>query len=129
AMEEALFLTRFASKVYVIHRREELRASKIMQERAFANEKIAFLWNTEVMDVQGEKQVEALTLYNNETGKTSTLPVGALFVAIGHKPNTDLFRGWLEMDAVGYIHTQPGSTYTNVPGVFASGDAQDHVYR
>ncbi|MEL6705232.1 MAG: thioredoxin-disulfide reductase [Bacteroidota bacterium] len=129
AMEEALFLTRFASKVYVIHRRDELRASQIMQERAFKNDKIEFVWNTEVTDVLGDKGVEGLELRNRETGETSTLAVHGLFVAIGHKPNTDIFAGWLDMDETGYIQTKPDSTYTNVPGVFACGDAQDHVYR
>jgi thioredoxin reductase (NADPH) len=129
AMEEALFLTRFASKVYLIHRRDELRASKIMQERAFKNEKIEFIWNTVVTDVVGEKEVGGLVLQNRETGEISTLPVKGFFVAIGHKPNTDIFDGWLKMDELGYIQTQPDSTYTNIPGVFACGDAQDHVYR
>ena len=129
AMEEALFLTRFASKVHVVHRRETLRASKIMQERAMANEKIEFVWNTEVVDVLGDKQVKGVVLKNRVTGETSELPVEALFVAIGHKPNTDIFNDWLDMDDQGYIKTQPDSTYTNIPGVFACGDAQDHVYR
>jgi thioredoxin reductase (NADPH) len=129
AIEEALFLTRFASTVYVVHRREELRASKIMQERAFANEKIEFIWNTVVTDVLGEQQVESVKLENTETGRESNLAVEGLFVAIGHTPNTGIFKGWLEMDDQGYIRTKPDSTYTNVPGVFACGDAQDHVYR
>ena len=128
-MEEALFLTRFANRVYVIHRRDELRASQIMQERAFANEKITFIWDTVVERILGEEKVEALTLRNVKTDEVSTLPVGGYFVAIGHKPNTDLFRGWLDMDETGYIITKPGSTKTNIEGVFASGDAQDHVYR
>ncbi|RMF58165.1 MAG: thioredoxin-disulfide reductase [Bacteroidetes bacterium] len=129
AMEEALFLTRFATRVYVIHRRDELRASKIMQERAFKNDKITFIWNTVVTDVLGENEVEGLALMNTQTGETSTLPVKGLFVAIGHKPNTEIFRGWLDMDDLGYIRTKPGTSHTNIPGVFASGDAQDHVYR
>lgn len=129
AMEEALFLTRFASKVHLIHRREELRASKIMQERAFANPKIAFVWNTTITDILGDRQVEALRLENVKTGETRELPVGGFFVAIGHEPNTNIFRGWLDMDASGYIKTHSDSTYTNVEGVFACGDAQDHVYR
>ena len=129
AMEEALFLTRFASKVHVIHRRAELRASKIMQERAFANPKIAFVWNTAITDVLGDRQVEALRLRNVETGETRDLPVGGFFVAIGHEPNTKVFRGWLDMDSAGYLKTHPDSTHTNVEGVFACGDAQDHVYR
>jgi len=129
AMEEALFLTRFASKVHVVHRRDTLRASKIMQERAMENEKIEFVWNTEVVDVIGDKEVEGVKLKNRVTGETSDLAVKALFVAIGHKPNTDIFSDWLDMDDQGYIVTQPDTTYTNVPGVFACGDAQDHVYR
>jgi thioredoxin reductase (NADPH) len=129
AMEEALFLTRFASKVYVIHRRRELRASKIMQERARANGKLEFVWNTVVEDVLGEKEVAAIRLKNVESGQTSTLSVGGLFLAIGHRPNAAIFRGWLEMDELGYIRTLPDSTYTNVDGVFACGDVQDHVYR
>ena len=129
AMEEALFLTRFAEKVYVIHRRDELRASQIMQDRAFASDKIEFVWNTEVTDVLGENAVESVRLRNRETGEESTLEVGGFFVAIGHEPNTSLFKGWLDMDETGYILTHPDSTYTNIEGVFASGDAQDHVYR
>ena len=129
AMEEALFLTRFAKKVTVVHRRDELRASQIMQERAFAHDKIAFLWNTEVTDVLGENTVEGLRIRNTETGEEGTLDVTGFFVAIGHQPNTDLFRGWLDMDETGYVETLPDSTYTNVEGVFACGDAQDHVYR
>ena len=129
AMEEALFLTRFASKVYVIHRRDELRASKIMQERAFKNEKITFVWDTVVTDVLGEDAVEGLRLEHTKTGATSDLAVEGFFVAIGHKPNTDLFQGWLDMDGQGYIETKADSTHTNLEGIFACGDAQDHVYR
>lgn len=129
AMEEALFLTRFATRVYVIHRRDQLRASKIMQERAFKNEKITFIWNTVVEDVLGENEVEGVRLRNVKTGEVSELPVKGLFIAIGHKPNTEIFQGWLEMDEQGYIKTQNCSTYTNVPGVFACGDVQDRVYR
>ncbi|MBX2819717.1 MAG: thioredoxin-disulfide reductase [Rhodothermaceae bacterium] len=129
AMEEALFLTRFASKVHVVHRRDTLRASKIMQERAMANEKIEFVWNTEVVDVIGDKEVDGVKLKNRVTGEISDLAVKALFVAIGHRPNTDIFTDWLDMDDQGYIVTKPDTTYTNIPGVFACGDAQDHVYR
>ncbi|MDX1740446.1 MAG: FAD-dependent oxidoreductase, partial [Rhodothermales bacterium] len=129
AMEEALFLTRFATKVYVIHRRDELRASKIMQERAFANEKIEFVWDSVVVDVLGDAEVDGVRLQNVKTEEESTLPVKGLFLGIGHKPNTDLFRGWLDMDDVGYIITRPDSSYTNIEGVFACGDAQDSVYR
>ncbi|HEY5564360.1 MAG TPA: thioredoxin-disulfide reductase [Rhodothermia bacterium] len=129
AMEEALFLTRFASRVFVIHRRDELRASKIMQDRAMANPKITFLWNSEVVEVIGEQQVEGLRLLDVVKNETRDLPVEGLFVAIGHKPNTDIFKPWLKMDPVGYIETEAGSARTNVEGVFASGDAQDSVYR
>lgn len=129
AMEEALFLTRFATKVYVIHRRDTLRASKVMQQRAFNNDKIEFLWNTTVTDIHGDDCVTGLELKNTFTGEGSTLNVGGFFVAIGHKPNTDIFQGWLEMDETGYIVTKPDSTYSNIPGVFVSGDAQDHIYR
>ena len=129
ALEEALFLTKFASKVTVIHRRKELRASKIMQDRAFRNERIAFRWDSVVTDVLGDSLITGLRLRDTVTGEESELAVGGLFVAIGHVPNTDLFAGQLDMDAAGYLVTQPGSTRTNVPGVFASGDVQDHVYR
>ena len=131
AMEEALFLTKMASKVTVIHRRDELRASKVMQQRAFANPKIAWEWNQEVVEVIGDKKtgVAGVKTKNTQTGEHKTLPVNGLFVAIGHQPNTDLFKGQLEMDAVGYIKVQPGTTRTSVPGVFASGDAADPVYR
>ena len=130
AMEESTFLTKFAEKVYVIHRREELRASKIMQERAFNNDKIEFIWNTEVIDVLGENQVEGIEVINNETGETRVMDeVTGFFLAIGHTPNTEPFEGWLDMDDNGYVLTRADSTYTNVPGVFAAGDAQDHEYR
>jgi thioredoxin reductase (NADPH) len=129
AMEEALFLTRFATKVYVIHRRNEFRASQIMQDRVINHEKIEVLWNTVVEDVLGDTLVEGLAIRNTETGEARTLPVQGFFVAIGHQPNTDIFADWLDMDETGYIRTQADSTYTNVEGVFACGDAQDHVYR
>ena len=129
AMEEALFLTRFASKVYLIHRRDSFRASKIMQERVFENSKIEILWDTVITDILGEKEVDAVDIENLKTGEKRQIPVKAMFAAIGHKPNTDIFAGWLDMDETGYIKTKPGTTYTNVPGVFACGDAQDHVYR
>jgi thioredoxin reductase (NADPH) len=129
ALEEALFLTKFATRVTLIHRRDSLRASKIMQERARANEKISFLWNTVVTDLVGNGKLEGVNVRNVDTGAESVLPVTGLFVAIGHRPNTDLFKGVLDMADTGYLVTQPGSTYTNVPGVFACGDVQDHTYR
>ena len=129
AMEEALFLTRFASRVHVIHRRDELRASKIMQDRALAHEKIEVIWDTVVDDVLGAEQVEGVRVRNVKTGDVSDLPVQGFFLAIGHTPNTEVFRGWLEVDELGYIRTAPDSTRTNIPGVFACGDAQDHVFR
>jgi thioredoxin reductase (NADPH) len=129
AMEEALFLTRYGTKVTVIHRRDQLRASKIMQERAKQNEKIEFVWNSAVEEVLGDDFVTGLRVKNLETGALSTLPVEALFVAIGHKPNTDLFRGQLDLDDVGYLKVEAGTTRTRVPGVFACGDAMDPTYR
>jgi thioredoxin reductase (NADPH) len=129
AMEEALFLTKFADKVTVIHRRGELRASKIMQERALKNDKIEFLWHHTVTDLLGDSRLEGAVVQDVRTGETSTLPVTGLFVAIGHRPNTDLFQGQLDMDETGYLVTRAGSTHTNVPGVFACGDVQDHTYR
>jgi thioredoxin reductase (NADPH) len=129
ALEEATFLTRFADKVTIVHRRKELRASKIMQDRAFANPKIEFRWNSVVADVVGNGRVEKLLLSDIETGATSELGVTGVFVAIGHDPNTKLFTGQLELDANGYIVTQARSTQTSVTGVFAAGDVQDHVYR
>jgi thioredoxin reductase (NADPH) len=130
AMEEALFLTKFASKVSVIHRRDELRASKAMQNRAFKNEKIEFLWNSELQEVLGDQVVDGVKVYNNKTDEVTTLDdVTGVFVAIGHKPNTDLFNGVLTMDDVGYIQTKGQSTETDLPGIFASGDAMDPIYR
>jgi thioredoxin reductase (NADPH) len=129
AMEEAIFLTKFATKVTVIHRREELRASKIMQDRAFANPKIEFRWNTVVDDVVGNGKVEALALRDIETGTTSKLGVTGIFVAIGHTPNTQLFEGQLDLDPNGYVVMYDGTMRTSVDGVFACGDVQDHVYR
>jgi thioredoxin reductase (NADPH) len=128
AVEEALFLTRFAEKVTVIHRRDALRASKIMQERAFKNDKIEFRWDSVVEEVLGESKVSGVRLRHVESGELSDLPVSGVFVAIGHAPNTDLFRGQLELDDAGYIQTTEG-TRTNIEGVFACGDVQDHVYR
>jgi len=131
AMEEALFLTKLAAKVTVIHRRDALRASKVMQQRAFANPKIHWEWNQEVVEVLGGKKegVTGIKTKNTQTGEHRTLPMNGLFIAIGHEPNTELFRGQLEMDPVGYIKVQVGSTRTSIPGVFASGDAADPTYR
>jgi thioredoxin reductase (NADPH) len=131
ALEEAIFLTKFARSVTVIHRRDELRASKIMQERAFANDKIKFLWNHVVESLSGDATLTGVTVRNVMTDETSDLPVSGLFVAIGHKPNTDLFKGQLEMEETGYLVTGlgVGATSTNVGGVFASGDVQDFTYR
>ncbi len=131
AMEEATFLTKFATKVTVVHRREELRASKIMQDRAFKNSKVEFLYNSEVEDVLGTKEggVTALKIKNRETGEVNELPVSGVFVAIGHVPNTQVLDGVLDMDENGYIVTRGKGSHTNVPGIFAVGDVQDHVYR
>jgi thioredoxin reductase (NADPH) len=128
ALEEALFLTRFADKVTVIHRRGELRASKVMQQRAFANERIEFLWNSSVVDVLGDKTVSGIRVRNNLSEEESVIELSGLFVAIGHEPNTSLFKGQLEMEENGYLRTFDG-TRTNVDGVFACGDVQDHRYR
>jgi thioredoxin reductase (NADPH) len=128
AMEEALFLTKFADKVTVIHRRDALRASKIMQERAFKNDKIEFLWSHTVVELLGDTKVAGVRVRHVDTGAESVLPITGLFVAIGHAPNTDLFTGQLDMDPAGYVLTHDG-TRTNVDGVFACGDVQDHVYR
>lgn len=129
AMEEATFLTKFARTVTIVHRRDALRASKIMADRAFANDKIRFLWNTAVTDVEGERAVERLQVENLLTGQRSNLEVTGLFVAIGHRPNTDLFKGQLDMEDSGYLVTQAGSSRTNIEGVFACGDVQDSIYR
>jgi thioredoxin reductase (NADPH) len=128
AMEEATFLTRYASHVTIIHRRSSLRASKIMQDRAFKNPKISFIWNSEVVEVLGEKTIEGLRLHNIQTDEESTFPVQGLFLAIGHKPNTSLFHGIIKMDEAGYI-VPTEFTMTNIPGVFAAGDVTDHRYR
>jgi len=129
ALEEATFLTRFADKVTVIHRRKELRASKIMQDRAFANPKIEFRWNSVVERVTGDGRLESIVLRDTETDATSELAVSGMFVAIGHDPNTALFADQLDLDADGYIVTRPGSTETSVPGVYAGGDVQDRTYK
>jgi thioredoxin reductase (NADPH) len=129
AMEEANFLTRFAKTVSVIVRRDTLRASKIMQERAEKNPKIKFIWNSAVEEIHGVTGVESLTIKNLKTGGTSELKVSGLFIAIGHEPNTKPFRDILKSDENGYLVVEPGSTRTNIPGIFAAGDVADHVYR
>ena len=131
AMEEALFLTKFASNVTVIHRRDDFRASKIMADRVKNHEKIDILWNTEVTAIHGSKEtgVEKISLHNNVSGEDSEFETQGVFIAIGHKPNTDLFKGVLDMDDVGYLITEGKTMKTNVPGVFACGDAQDSYYR
>jgi len=131
AMEEALFLARFASRVHVVHRRDKFRASKIMGERVIAHEKITIEWNSVVDEVLGNDAdgVTGVRLRDVPTGETRELACTGYFSAIGHKPNTDLFAGVLERNEAGYLVTKPGSTYTNIPGVFAAGDVQDHVYR
>ncbi len=129
AMEEAQFLTRFAKKVYVIHRRDSFRASKIMAERVMKHPKIEVIWNSAVDQVVGDKLVTGLKLRNLQTNMVSDLKVDGMFVAIGHKPNTEIFAGQIEVNETGYIVTKPHSSYTSVDGVFAAGDVQDHVYR
>lgn len=129
AIEEANFLTKFANKVTIIHRRSELRASKIMQDRAFANPKITFAWNRVVSELQGDKRLEAVKLRNVEDGSEEILEVGGLFVAIGHSPNTAIVRGQIDLDRDGYVLTRPGSTATSVDGVFAAGDVADRRYK
>jgi thioredoxin reductase (NADPH) len=130
AMEEAIYLTKFASKVTVIHRRDSLRASKIMQDKAFANPKIEFIWDSEIAEVKdvSRNEVTGIVVRNLKTGSLKELPLDGVFIAIGHTPNTSLFKGQIELDPTGYIMTHAG-TRTSVPGVFAAGDVQDHVYR
>ncbi len=128
AIEEATFLTRFATSVTIVHRRDALRASKIMQQRAFDNPKIRFAWNTRVLEVLGEEKVTGLRVADSLSGEERTLPVTGVFIAIGHIPNTRLVAGTAELDENGYVRTGPGS-YTNIDGLFAAGDVQDHVYR
>jgi thioredoxin reductase (NADPH) len=129
AMEEAMFLTRFGRSVTVIHRRDHLRASKIMQERAFANPKITFLWDSEVTEVLGDERVRELRIRNTKTGDEHLLPVGGVFVAIGHDPRSELFKGQLALDSEGYLLVDQPSTRTAIDGVFACGDVVDHTYR
>jgi len=129
AFEEALFLTKFASQVHLVHRRDEFRASKIMVDRARANDRLDFVLNAEVVEIVGDGKVEGLRLRSTETGETWEVEADGLFVAIGHDPNTALFRDQLDSSGTGYLVTKPGTTETNIPGVFAAGDVQDHVYR
>ena len=131
AVEEATFLTKFASKVSIVHRRDQLRASKIVQDRAFKNEKMDFIWDSEVEEILGSKEdgVTGARLKNTKTGEVTEKEAQGVFVAIGHNPNTGLFKGQLEMDEIGYLITKSGSTETNIPGVFAAGDVQDNIYR
>ncbi|MCX4653665.1 thioredoxin-disulfide reductase [Streptomyces microflavus] len=129
AMEEATFLSRFAKSVTIVHRRDTLRASKAMQDRAFADPKIKFAWDSEVAEVKGEQKLSGLTLRNTKTGETSELPVTGLFIAVGHDPRTELFKGQLELDDEGYLKVEAPSTRTNLTGVFGAGDVVDHTYR
>jgi thioredoxin reductase (NADPH) len=129
AMEEATFLSRFAKSVTVVHRRDTLRASKAMQERAFADPKINFVWDSEVAEIQGDQKLAGLKLRNLKTGETSELPVTGLFIAIGHDPRTELFKGQLDLDDEGYLQVAAPSTRTNLTGVFGAGDVVDHTYR
>jgi len=129
AAEEASYLSKFCPKVHLLIRRDEMRASKIMQDRVMNTPNIQIHWNTEPKEILGGESVTGVKVWNNKRNEESVIPIEGLFVAIGHKPNTDIFKGWLDMEESGYLITKPGSTYTNIEGVFASGDAQDHVYR
>ena len=129
AAEEALYLSKMCSKVYMLIRKGAMKASKIMQDRVFKAENIEVLWNTETEEVLGDKKVDSIRVRNNQTNQVSIIPVSAFFVAIGHTPNSDIFKGWLDMDEAGYICTTPGTSKTNLEGIFASGDVQDKIYR
>jgi thioredoxin reductase (NADPH) len=129
AAEESLYLSKITKKVFLIVRRNELRASKIMQKRVFENENIEIIWNSEVKDVLGDDKVDSVLVLNNSNNTTSKLNISGLFIAIGHKPNTDIFKNYIDLDDNGYILTKPGTTQTNIKGVFATGDAQDKIYR
>jgi thioredoxin reductase (NADPH) len=129
AAEEALYLSKLCANVHMLIRRGEMRASKVMQDRVFKTPNIKIYWNTDTEEVIGEKKVESIRIKNNKTGESSTIPVSAFFVAIGHQPNSDIFKGWLDMDEAGYLKTIPGTSKTNIEGVFASGDVQDKIYR
>ena len=127
--KEALFLTKFASKVHVVHRRDELRASKIMAQRLVSHEKVNMVWNSVLEEIYGEKRVEGVKVKNVKTGEVTDMKVAGVFMAIGHTPNTEVFKGQIDLDEVGYIKVKPGLTYTNVEGVFACGDVMDSRYR
>ncbi len=129
AAEEALYLSKICSTVHMIVRKGEMRASKIMQDRVLATANIKVYWHSETDEILGDKKVEAVRIHNNETNEKTEIPVSAFFVAIGHKPNSDIFKGWLDMDDAGYLQTIPGTSKTNIEGVFASGDVQDKIYR
>ncbi|MFT3980496.1 MAG: thioredoxin-disulfide reductase [Ferruginibacter sp.] len=129
AAEEALYLSKLCTKVHMIVRKGEMRASKVMQDRVLKTPNITVYWHSETEEVLGDKKVEAVRILNNQTGEKTEIPVSAFFVAIGHQPNSDIFKGWLDMDETGYIKTIPGTTKTNIEGVFASGDVQDKIYR
>jgi len=129
AAEEALYLSKICSEVHMIIRRDEMRASKVMQERVKATANIHIYWNSEVDEVIGDHKVEALRILNNKSGEKQEIPLNAFFVAIGHEPNSSIFKGWLDMDEAGYLKTIPGTSKTNVEGVFAAGDVQDKIYR
>jgi len=129
AAEEAVYLSKLCPKVHMLVRRDEMRASKIMQDRVLKQNNIEVHWNTETQEILGDDEVTGVKVLNNKTNETSEIPVKGFFVAIGHKPNTDIFENMIDMDEVGYIKTKPGTSYTNIEGVFASGDAQDRIYR
>jgi thioredoxin reductase (NADPH) len=129
AAEEALYLSKLCTTVHMFIRRDVMRASKVMQERVLKTSNIRIYWNTDTEEVLGEKKVEAVRIKNNKTGEIQTIPVSGFFVAIGHQPNSEIFKGWLDMDEAGYIKTIPGTSKTNVEGIFASGDVQDKIYR
>jgi thioredoxin reductase (NADPH) len=129
AAEEALYLSKLCTTVHMFIRRDEMRASKVMQERVKSASNIKIYWNTDTQEVIGDNKVEAVKIKNNKTGETQTIPVSGFFVAIGHQPNSDIFKGWLDMDEAGYIKTVPGTSRTNIEGVFAAGDVQDKIYR
>jgi thioredoxin reductase (NADPH) len=129
AAEEALYLSKLCSTVHMFIRKHEMRASKVMQERVFKTPNIKIYWNTETDEVMGDKHVDAVRVFNNQTRQKQTIPISGFFVAIGHQPNSEIFKGWIDMDDAGYIRTIPGTTRTNVEGIFASGDVQDKIYR